>query len=177
GEESPDLLATSVGVDGEGRLVPSSSNISLLSLNQQFAQATTSTTNITSGFHTNPALSSDTANNSQQQHHRKTNSTSRHTETQSIQIHNGMEPDSPSLNPTSLAGSPSNFYLNHSSPPGSLKSHNTSYINLNAPLSLTHSQTARANSMTNSIGGRSPDFLPVSSTLPPMTPLNLSIPA
>ncbi|GME99361.1 unnamed protein product [Ambrosiozyma monospora] len=28
----------------------------------------------------------------------------------------------------------------------------------------------------NSIGGKSPEFLPVSSTMPPMTPLNLSMP-
>lgn len=34
----------------------------------------------------------------------------------------------------------------------------------------------RENSITDSIGGRSPEFAPVSSTLPPMTPLVLSLP-
>ncbi|VEU24269.1 DEKNAAC105568 [Brettanomyces naardenensis] len=110
------------------------------------------------------------------------------------------EPDSPSLGPVSASGSPSCFYLTDHSPPSSLQS-NASYLNLymtqmqNSPrmvransrlmsLGRTGSmlgrypedqQISRTSSLCDSIGGKSPEFLPVSSTLPSMTPLNLSI--
>ncbi|GAV27578.1 hypothetical protein PMKS-001046 [Pichia membranifaciens] len=136
------------------------------------------------------------------------------------------EPDSPALVPISLAGSPSNFLLSHSSPPNSYKAASllpsisqplsrnigSSGGPANYPLpSTVLPQTAtnrlfasrpqssqlklslnrfsddhlpqpslpltRADSLTDSIGGRSPELAPVSSTLPPMTPLILSMPS
>ncbi|QPG75998.1 hypothetical protein FOA43_003384 [Brettanomyces nanus] len=98
------------------------------------------------------------------------------------------EPDSPSLGPTSASGSPSCFYLTDHSPPSSLQS-NASYLNLyasqlqgNTPRMMRANSTlfrephiSRTNSLSNSIGGKSPEFSPVSSTMPSMTPLNLSI--
>ncbi|KAG7814074.1 hypothetical protein KL921_000348 [Ogataea angusta] len=178
GGESPALLATSVGFDSQGHLITSASNISLLSLSS-------TPSNLQRTF-TNPRLpllqtTSSTAVPQQQQYYRKYSFTSPKTSgrAQPMAIH--AAPDSPSLIPTSLAASPSNFNLNQSSPPNSLKSRSSSYINapslrLNTRFP-THLPSTRTDSVPNSIGGRSPEFLPCSLSMPPMTPLNLSMPA
>ncbi|KAG7700234.1 hypothetical protein KL930_000922 [Ogataea haglerorum] len=185
GGESPALLATSVGFDSQGHLVTSASNISLLSLNQQVATLSSTPSNLQRTF-TNPRLpllqpSSASAAPQQQQYYRRYSFTSPKTSgrAQPMAIH--AAPDSPSLIPTSLAASPSNFNLNQSSPPNSLKSRSSSYINapslrLNTRFP-THLPLTRTESVPNSIGGRSPEFLPCSLSMPPMTPLNLSMPA
>lgn len=292
-EDSPQLLATSLGGDLGGRLVPSISNISLLSLNQQHNQILQPTTELDtidvtynphdtsssrfnnsshrpfnlqrvpsmqhaqftigssrkSSFNSPTLQSSQLFNNQarnirrsstniyqQQQQQQQTQSQVQIQSTsqplqiqpqqfsykvlqtkQPIQIRQKRgsideiidEPDSPSLGPVSLAGSPSNFLLSHSSPPNSFKSssllsnlaqqpisrypnnrstsrHQPSQIKLllnklpENELSLSIQQPSiplsRADSLTDSIGGHSPELAPVSTTLPPMTPLALSIP-
>ncbi|KAG7895707.1 hypothetical protein KL936_000415 [Ogataea polymorpha] len=187
GGESPALLATSVGFDSQGHLITSASNISLLSLNQQVATLSSTPSNLQRTF-TNPRLpllqaSSTTAipQQQQQQYYRKYSFTSPKTSARAQPMAIHAAPDSPSLIPTSLAASPSNFNLNQSSPPNSLKSRSSSYINapslrLNTRFP-SHLPLTRTDSVPNSIGGRSPEFLPCSLSMPPMTPLNLSVPA
>lgn len=298
-EDSPQLLATSVGAEVGSELVPSISNISLLSLNQQ--HNTLAGQMLTDAYSTETVISSATANaqdtssrfNASSHRHltlqrvpnslplqhsqfsigsrkssfnsptlqspqmfipqtrsslRRSSSNSFQQPTsqsvsnqyrsqqpkQPIQIKQRAiniddsyaEPDSPALVPISLAGSPSNFLLSHSSPPNSYKAasllpsisqplpRNIGSSNgpANYPLPSTIlPQTAtnrlfasrpqssqlklslnrfsddhlpqpslpltRADSLTDSIGGRSPELAPVSSTLPPMTPLILSMPS
>lgn len=115
------------------------------------------------------------------------------------------DPGSPSLGPVSASGSPSGFYLTDNSPPSSLRSNSSNFntymaqIQQNRPkygFSSTRNQgfaeiplprvggglrgydsrkQSRANSMTSSIGGRSPEFLPTTTAFSSMTPLNLSL--
>lgn len=299
-EDSPQLLATSVGAEMGSELVPSISNISLLSLNQQ--QNTLTSQMLTDAYSADTVISSATAN-SQDMSSRFNTSSHRHLTLQRVpnslplqhtqfsigsrkssfnsptlqspqmfipQTRSSLrrsssnsfqqpppqsvssqyrsqqpkqpiqikqrainiddsyaEPDSPALVPISLAGSPSNFLLSHSSPPNSYKAAsllpsisqplprnigNSNGAANNYPLPSTIlPQTAtnrlfssrpqssqlklslnrfsddylphpslpltRADSLTDSIGGRSPELAPVSSTLPPMTPLILSMPS
>lgn len=236
GETSPELLATSVGKDSDGVLIPSSSSISLLSLNSSTNKSSFSPHGISeqwrnnlqrsmknqhrypigtsssylSGIPTQPTNMGAPATLGTRRSSfakspvgipmRKINS---NTHSIQIKVGNGrqvrqkhMEPDSPSLGPVSASGSPSCFFLTDNSPPSSLQS-NHSGINLYMG-QFTNGQRlsrqgtrhgeqvygrvpskrpiSRTDSISSSIGGKSPDFLPVSSTIPSMTPLNLSFP-
>lgn len=221
GEESPELLATSVGNEIGGNLIPSSSNISLLSLNSD-APHSPGPTSI-DGWHSNVQRTLN------QQRYPTGAFTTQHTSSNrsptplsgptfaqqksptqkiartglvqqlAVQSPTSGSPsqlppkgaDSPSFGPVSASGSPSCYYLTDLSPPSSQPS---SYVNMSSlsnlppprmirPNSRLHLRAAsgvkykdsRSNSISNSIGGKSPEFLPVSSTLPSMTPLNLSI--
>ncbi|KAH3661994.1 hypothetical protein OGAPHI_006175 [Ogataea philodendri] len=185
GGESPDLLATSVGVDSQGNLITSASNISLLSLNQQVGtiSATSGSFQRNLNQHRLPLLQTSSSSSipQQGQAYRKYSFTSPKGTTRTTQpVAILAAPDSPSLIPTSLAASPSNFNLNQSSPPNSFKSRSSSYLagssfRLNNRFT-PHYPLTRTDSIPNSIGGRSPEFLPSSLNMPPMTPLNLSVP-
>lgn len=115
------------------------------------------------------------------------------------------DPGSPSLGPVSASGSPSGFYLTDNSPPSSLRSNSSNLntymaqLQQNRPkygISNTRSQgfgdapldrvgsgvrgfdsrkQSRANSITSSVGGKSPEFLPTATNFSSMTPLNLSL--
>lgn len=120
--------------------------------------------------------------------------------------HQPILPDSPTLAPISLAGSPSNFLLSRGSPPNSLPRHSSisSCSNITNANRFSHLQLKNAinrytdnsnnnnnnslynntnslriltrnDSLSESIGGRSPILMPVSTDLPPMTPLVLSL--
>ncbi|KAK6459765.1 uncharacterized protein RJT20DRAFT_132883 [Scheffersomyces xylosifermentans] len=166
----PELLASSVGNEMDGHIIPSSSAISLLSLNSHahtthtlqsdlhpekavspkipqqaqqgaFADRKNSFTNIKSRNSLThltqqrlqpyqrftsppPALQQQT----QQQQPLTQNGFpndfyTSHSTSQSIPINNpiiGTEPDSPNLDPTSIGGSPSRFWLSSQTPPHSL---------------------------------------------------------
>ncbi|CUM66933.1 uncharacterized protein PRCAT00004618001 [Priceomyces carsonii] len=156
----PELLASSVGKEMDGRLIPSSSTISLLSLNTQmndsdsislpvnnsgnqalavraiinnsnignkaaFVDRKNSYTNII-GRHSVKHLNQKRL----QPYHKFTspppeNTPSEmvyHSTSQSIPINTKLSniPDSPSLDPTSIGGSPSRFWLSSQTPPRSL---------------------------------------------------------
>lgn len=149
--KSPLLPATSPAL--ESHLTASISNISLLSLSQQ------PTTQITTENHNSPDPFSRLSQQLNSQRNLKLTSPSIR------RFSNSKEPDSPSLVPVSIAGSPSNFLLSNNSPPGSYKAHPGSYHRRRPVLSVP---------IPKDIGGRSPELAPVG-TLPPMTPLILSI--
>lgn len=167
----PELLATSVGRDMDGRLIPSSSTISLLSLNNQPQQLQQSPQiQQQASFHLSPQLNQNqfedpNANyNYTSGSNRKTNIRSRnslthlnqkrfetyqrltspppgqdHSTSQSIPINNKfITPDSPNLDPTSLNGSPSRFWLSSQTPPRSM---NNSYKKVSALTQLTPHST------------------------------------
>ncbi|EGW31850.1 uncharacterized protein SPAPADRAFT_62460 [Spathaspora passalidarum NRRL Y-27907] len=120
----PELLPTTVGRDSQGRIIPSTSTISLLSLNQQPDMSMTSPKIIVS----NPPVFIDRKNSFGQlrnlinhkrlQPYQKMNSPNEYTfmttTTQSIPIQEEhvLQPPSPNLDPVSLGGSPSRFWLN-----------------------------------------------------------------
>ncbi|EGV61281.1 hypothetical protein CANTEDRAFT_116906 [Yamadazyma tenuis ATCC 10573] len=156
----PTLLATSVGKDLDGRLIPSSSTISLMSLNDQHQhlspnlpqQHRNSITHLNQKrFETYQRMSSPTTNEDD------------HSTSQSIPINGKLIPDSPNLDPTSLTGSPSRFWLSSQTPPRSM---NNSYKKLSA---LSHLSPQHS-------GGDSPILNPVQtpSEEQPMTPLYLN---
>ena len=110
----PELLATSVGKEVDGRLIPSSSTISLLSLNQSPSLRNSTTTSYTNLQH---------LQRMQPYHNQKvTTSPADYTHSFStsrfIPIQQQPPPDSPNLAPISLGSSPSRFWL--SSPPKSM---------------------------------------------------------
>ena len=149
GHPEPSILATSVGKDHGGRLIPSSSNISLLSLSNNLNSAPHLTTeNLpglkggTSGLaHVNPERVSSYTNL------RSRNSIT-HLGQQRLQPYHKISspiappmgefnaisspktipwgknqmiaPDSPNLHPTSIGESPSRFWLNAQTPPKAL---------------------------------------------------------
>ena len=275
-EDSPQLLASSVGEQIGSQLVPSISNISLLSLNQHQQQQlqqhflatdnnldTSNNLNSSVNATMNPQDLTSRLNSSAQRHlhfqrgptsniqlatntltgSRKSSFNSptlqgpqffnptqarsakiRRSSSNAAQLQQQKQqsffasrskrgsmddlqaPESPTLAPISLAGSPSNFLLSHSSPPNSLKASSvlsniqfpmTRFNNLNTPPRPSSSRQntqmkgsnnrytddnipdlsipiGRGNSLSESIGGRSPQLSPISTTLPPMTPLALS---
>lgn len=152
----PELLATSVGRDMDGRLIPSSSTISLLSLNnqhQQQQQFLSPQFQQQATFNLSPQPNQNQFDDANYNYGaRKSNIRSRnsvthlnqkryetyqkltspppqdHSTSQSIPINNKIiTPDSPNLDPTSLNGSPSRFWLSSQTPPRSL---NNSYKKL-----------------------------------------------
>ncbi|EGV61280.1 hypothetical protein PSN45_001362 [Yamadazyma tenuis] len=163
----PTLLATSVGKDLDGRLIPSSSTISLMSLNDQHQHLSPNLPQqqfLTGGFTTSPqqqplgsqglddpnyTLSSKNildrksglrSRNSITHLNQKrfetyqrmsspTTNEDDHSTSQSIPINGKLIPDSPNLDPTSLTGSPSRFWLSSQTPPRSM---NNSYKKLSA---------------------------------------------
>lgn len=252
----PVLLASSVGKEIDGRLVPSSSNISLLSLNNQYGSAVTEgpefvqTTgkasighlrNMSSGhLHSSINSSGNLIGTAAQQNSSGYNNVSSRTSMtylnqrryqpyykfasplpgqfstppsdpqsamagQGIPIqgkYNGKVPDSPSLDPTSLGGSPSKFWLSSQTPPRSIPNlidkNMRSYLHFEgAQVALTGQQLNQSNLHTFSMtpindrsnyvtsstlkyykldGNRSPVLNPVNTPLEelPMTPLHLN---
>lgn len=219
---SPQLLATSAGLGNE--LVPSISNISLLSLNQQQSaslndppSSSSSGTNNRQrnlrssansiGFFQSSTSSPSNFNNrkhsmnSPNAFRRPSNyQTSSRKNSSNIEF---SEPDSPSLAPISIAGSPSNFLLSQNSPPSSLKNQMGAYLMANQiprylrnGRRLSQNQNGLSlNNLTRSFCSvdsqsplqttpilklnlqKSPQLAPVSTTLPPVTPLTLSMPS
>lgn len=208
----PELLATSVGKDIDGRLIPSSSTISLLSLNANGNLSSAATQY--SGFPhfidrknshgSGLVLRNSLTHLSHQRlhpYHKLTSLTSQNQEmacahTQSIPlIRNAgsmlLTPDSPNLDPVSLGGSPSRFWLASQTPPKSLSgSYNKRSCTLQ--LSQLHSNPASTVPGTSSSGATSintsrpplrafrgddsPTLNPVQTPLEdlPMTPLYLN---
>ncbi|SGZ54535.1 CIC11C00000003574 [Sungouiella intermedia] len=154
----PELLATSVGKDNDGRLLPSSSTISLLSLSNNAVSVSTNYLDFTpvqkqappvvpSGVPAVPMAPIMDRKNSYnnmrsrnslthlsqqrlQPYQKLTSPTvgssaefSSMTSPQNIPMPRNqsfMTPDSPNLDPTSLGGSPSRFWLSSQTPPRSL---------------------------------------------------------
>ncbi|RLV94986.1 hypothetical protein JA1_001341 [Spathaspora sp. JA1] len=134
----PELLPTVVGKDSQGRIIPSTSTISLLSLNQQ-QQEMSSPKMIVVNNHQQqqPVAFIDRKNSFGQlrnllshkrlQPYQKLTSPSEYTfttttNTPSIPIQEQshiLQPPSPNLDPVSLGGSPSGFWLTSSTPPKS----------------------------------------------------------
>lgn len=138
----PQLLATSVGKDSDGQIIPSTSTISLLSLNQDIPLNNRKNSHTTINHY---------MNQQRMQHYHKL------TSPEAINI-----PDSPNLDPVSLHGSPSRFWLTNQTPPRSL-SNSLSRTQLNQLFSL---------GMIKRVG--SPNLVPVQAQDPPMTPLYLN---
>ncbi|GMG19366.1 unnamed protein product [Ambrosiozyma monospora] len=82
-------------------------------------------TNVGNPLHINRPLYQQQQQQQQLHQHQRTLSTTSNTSSVLIE-----EPDSPVLDPTSLSNSPSNFYLSHSSPPGSLSSRHNSFVQI-----------------------------------------------
>lgn len=206
----PELLATSVGKDLDGRLIPSSSTISLLSLSNNAVPAhqdvyvgkqpavperVNSYTNIRS----RNSLTHFTQQRLQP--YQKLTSPTMPTgefsitSPQSIPFsrthsHSQIAPDSPNLDPTSLGGSPSRFWLSSQTPPRSLSNSFKARGQFQlTPLAetadpageLQHSSAGSKNSVSQAInirqsGNDSPVLNPVQTPLEdlPMTPLYLN---
>ncbi|KAL6453116.1 hypothetical protein SBY92_000464 [Candida maltosa Xu316] len=109
----PELLASSVGKEFDGRIIPSSSTISLLSLNQQEISRKNSMASYSNLQRLQPyqKLTSPPPPQQQQQQHDYIHSNG-------IPIQS-LPPDSPNLDPVSLNGSPSRFWLSSQTPPAS----------------------------------------------------------
>lgn len=220
----PVLLATSVGKDQDGRMIPSSSTISLLSLSiedpspaatykgpqpqafldrknsynniatrsslthlsQQRLQPYTKYTSPLPGPQPAPTFGSSPQTTASAEHN--------HSTAQSIPIGAGViVPDSPSLDPTSLGGSPSRFWLTAQTPPrtvatsfrgpgratstqGPQKAH-PMYIPIHVPPTINNYTTlVTLSSSLQGCGGDLPVLNPVQtpSEDPPMTPLFLN---
>ncbi|KAF3993105.1 hypothetical protein FT663_00929 [Candidozyma haemuli var. vulneris] len=202
----PELLATSVGKDIDGRLIPSSSTISLLSLNTNgnFGSAATQYSgfphildrkNSHSGLGSRNSLTRLNHQRLQPYHKLASTQESSSPATQSIpMVRNAgamlSAPDSPNLDPTSLGGSPSRFWLGSQTPPKSLSG---SYNKRSCTLQLTQlHNTQQLHNTSGSIrpgtstgsghtarafrGDDSPILNPVQTPLEdmPMTPLYLN---
>lgn len=215
----PELLATSVGKELDGRIIPSSSTISLLSLNSNnFLSLNNDSyqSNKPAQFpplldrkNSHPTLiasrNSITHLNQQRlQPYLKINSPSvpanadfhNSTSPQVIPLSRNhsfqhITPDSPNLDPVSLGGSPSRFWLSSQTPP---KSHSGSFSRSHVfPMTQLHSTphttqqngqyfaVGSANSVSKAInikgsGGDSPVLNPVQTPIEdmPMTPLYLN---
>lgn len=177
----PQLLATSVGQDLDGRLIPSTSTISLLSLNQERKLDGERPDSININKYDNLLKNyNDSFKNHDKENSNafileRKNSTSGYTvnhymNQQRIQHYhqknysdNNLPPDSPNLDPVSLHGSPSRFWLNSQTPPRSLSSSNLSRNHLNQLFSMGKIKL---------VG--SPNLRPVQTQDPPMTPLYLN---
>lgn len=233
----PELLATSVGKYSDGRLIPSSSTISLLSLSNNAASVATNYLEFVPGQKQPPAGTlqapmppvmdrKNSYNNmrsrnslthlSQQrlQPYQKLTSPTVGSSAEFTSISSPrnipmprnqgfMTPDSPSLDPTSVGGSPSRFWLNSQTPPRSLLNSLTKSRTQIYPLSKLHNnphapvqaiqtgqmqmqlpQGSNVDSMhavskainINTAGGDSPVLNPVQTPLEefPMTPLFLN---
>ncbi|EMG49114.1 hypothetical protein G210_0199 [Candida maltosa Xu316] len=183
----PELLASSVGKEFDGRIIPSSSTISLLSLNQQeiyhspkslnqSLSSTTTNININGStyhpsFLTRKNSMASYSNLQRLQPYQKLTSPPppQQQQQQHDYIHsNGipiqsLPPDSPNLDPVSLNGSPSRFWLSSQTPPAS---NNNSYKN-------HYTKTYYINTTGVST---SPVLNPVQTPIeePPMTPLFLN---
>lgn len=174
-QRSPSLLASSVGKDVDGRLVPSSSTISLLSLG--FDQCAIEDEdeegpdpNPVSRRSSNVFRGTPSQHISHQRHHHyqsAATSNRKHSMTKSsprlIPIKTTQDvPDSPCLDPTSLGNSPSGFWLASQTPPASFRK--PSFLNMTQRIKKPD------------LGNTSPRLLPLNTpTEPPMTPLMLSI--
>lgn len=232
----PSLLATSVGRDGDGRLIPSSSNISLLSLsnnacntpnNQPLMGSSTSLSNPPFGTsdlylqgskfvigvpgqavpervnsYTNLRSRHSITHMSQrrlQPYHKMylptVPGTSEFNAVSSPKVipnrNHALIPESPNLDPTSLHGSPSRFWLSSQTPPVSLPNSFIKTRDLNLANSFPHStapiylvnqdrdrssHVVSANINIVSCGGDSPILNPVQTPTGdlPMTPLYLN---
>jgi hypothetical protein len=177
----PELLASSVGVDG--RMIPSTSTISLLSLNQQHQQAQQQQQTIQQShdFYQSPKSLNGSSylirknsmasysNLQRLQPYQKLTSPpappdyihSSTTNSININHHNGIPiPDSPNLDPVSLGGSPSRFWLSSQTP----------------PISTNNSFKSRPTVAVHGNGNCSPVLHPVQTPIEelPMTPLLLN---
>lgn len=209
----PTLLATSVGKDLDGRLIPSSSTISLLSLNNNNVAGSAATNYMDVHFggkpvperansYTNIRSRNSLTHLSQQrlQPYQKITSPTpaaqaefaSMTSPQNIPFarthSHGQAPDSPNLDPTSLGGSPSRFWLNSQTPPrslsGSLKSRGQLFqltpLHGQPQPGQQHRMQGSINSTSKAInirsGGDLPVLNPVQTPLEdlPMTPLYLN---
>ncbi|KAI0462488.1 hypothetical protein LJB42_003982 [Komagataella kurtzmanii] len=165
---SPPLLASSVGKDVEGRLVPSSSTISLLSLNihnqQNNSNDSTSSAvvddeeeQVVKAIRLPPQhLRANSSNHLMLQRHQHYTAVPTHGPAITLVQHGSgstvRTPDSPGLMPVSVVGSPSKMWLQ------------------TPPLGLQVQQQ----SVIQHIGSESPNLDPVGGSLPNMTPLALS---
>lgn len=227
----PSLLATSVGKDPDGRLIPSSSTISLLSLSNNgtnFNSASTYNSAYTNSAYnanaaphnTHAAFNADSKGVAYGQMNPErvnsfTNLKSRNSVThlsqqrfksyqrlasptvplaaefanflspQAIPIgRNQVVPDSPNLDPTSVTGSPSRFWLSSQTPPKSLANSLTktrSHLGMGALQMTSPDHTRPTHSDVHAIaiaktGSDSPILNPVQTPQEdlPMTPLYLS---
>ncbi|CDK26425.1 unnamed protein product [Kuraishia capsulata CBS 1993] len=201
GHPSPELLASSVGNEVDGRLVPSSSTISLLSLSmqqqQQQQQQTDESAILSSQIPINFTRMSSFNQQQRHQHYQSSSNltniasgfSSRRvsmnspgvvqlpsfkTSPREIPPREDFTPDSPNLNPVSLGGSPSKFWLTSQTPPNSLP-----FLQLQRINSSQHLNSLRGvsrGSMNRGVGA-SPVLFPVGTPYdggPPMTPLQLS---
>lgn len=220
----PQLLASSVGKDLDGKLIPSSSTISLLSLNQDVSLKYNEQQQLTASVPKNTRTTSY-SNLQRLQPYQRANTTSPPAQQQQQQLPSlslpdsagfqtltitsnnaaanttnsvllstpGTIPNSPNLDPVSLGGSPSRFWLSSQTPPSSSTTTNvmknrsnsqTLILSLLQQL-LLHSQPQyivhRTGSGTGTIykatrGDDSPVLNPVQTPIedPPMTPLFLS---
>ena len=222
----PQLLASSVGKDLDGKLIPSSSTISLLSLNQdvpprsneqsqqrqqqqqqQLSLSMTKTSRTTSYSNLQrlqPYQRAATTSPPFQQHHSQQSQVSSRSSPEVVGFQPfamqsnyntnmllsipGTIPSSPNLDPVSLGGSPSRFWLSAQTPP--TPSTNMSRIQANSqtvllqllqqhlhfqPQYFVH-KTRRGSTNKVATGDDSPVLNPVQTPIedPPMTPLFLS---
>ncbi|RLV87767.1 hypothetical protein JA9_002295 [Meyerozyma sp. JA9] len=199
----PELLASSVGKEMDGRIIPSSSTISLLSLNQD-PEGSNQQVGVSAPQPNSNRVSPQVFQNAQMQPIKPAPITSRNSVTRLNQhrfqtyrsppptanatLHSQLAgqaaaipirevvPDSPMLDPTSIGGSPSRFWLSSQTPPRSLAG---SYKNKSYQLQMSQ--------MHGTVGGREPIYVakgggsspilyPVQtpSEDPPMTPLYLN---
>lgn len=169
----PELLATSVGKDNDGRLIPSSSTISLLSLSNNAASAATNYLEFAAvqkqpslglllvpappamdriNSYTNMRSRNSLTHLSQQrlQPYQKLTSPTVGSSAEFTSIssplnipvtrNQGFTPDSPNLDPTSIGGSPSRFWLSSQTPPRSLLNSLSKSRTQIFPLTQLHSQ-------------------------------------
>lgn len=200
----PELLALSVGKEIDGRIIPSSSTISLLSLNQDLEGSNQPVVVSAPQQNSNRVLP-QVFQNAQMQPFKPAPITSRNSVTRLNQhsfqtyrlppppsnatLHSQLAgqtpaaipirevvPDSPMLDPTSIGGLPSRFWLSSQTPPRSLAG---SYKNKSYQLQMLQmhgTMAAREPMYVAKGGGSSPILYPVQtpSEDPPMTPLYLN---
>lgn len=192
---SPNLLATSIDASS-GRLLPSLSTISLLSLNRDNLDLMTSPNELKRKSMSRQTSFSSTARTApfqihQQRHQQYYNNSSyaqsRRTSQQfpqqpiPINNHNGMTPDTPTFGPTSLANSPSGFFLSQQQLPNSLQQQRHAFPNMPRHNSNTGVQQLQQQSQQQPsqpaplvTGNMSPFLTPIPGEQVPMTPLTLS---
>ncbi|KAI5952482.1 hypothetical protein KGF54_003349 [Candida jiufengensis] len=173
----PQLLASSVGKDINGKLIPSSSTISLLSLGQdsQYSQQQ-QLQQSQNQQNQAPILIRQNSNNRSYLNLQRLQQYQRISQSENLPTINSINseyisiPNSPSLDPTSVGNSPSRFWLSSQTPPYKIK-----------PIYqyVTHRNPTTNNSTTtlnNIQGDKSPQLNPVQTPLedPPMTPLFLN---
>ncbi|PSK41344.1 hypothetical protein C7M61_001026 [Candidozyma pseudohaemuli] len=184
----PELLATSVGKDSDGRLLPSSLTILLLSLNANNLGSIGQLPHIVDRRNSHgPALRNSLTHLHHQrlQPYHKLTQVGQESNTQSIpMVRNaaGMlsAPDLPNLDPTSLGSLPSRFWLGSQTPPkslsGSYKRSCLQFTQLHPHNAQLHN--AQAGRRTNR-GDELPTLPPVQTPMEdmPMTPLHLNLEA